>query len=148
MRIETTKSDSELDCAVAKAVGIKTAVACRGGVVLISHREWDELRGIEHPTCEGDVSCIPFTPSTDLNAAFEAAEKVSDYIGVIKNQNSPNGFWEAKLSLLDGWDEWSRQPTPALAICAAILKLKENCHVPQPSPCSSDFRRQAAAGTP
>ena len=66
---------SELDSAVANAVGIKTVVV-HDSHVLITPREWDEIRGIEHPTCEGDVACVKFCPSTDLNAAFAAAEKV------------------------------------------------------------------------
>jgi len=129
----------ELDWAVAKAIGLKTAATMRYHEsslddipscvrVLLSPREWDEMRGIDHPTCEGDVACVPFRPSTDLNAAFAAAEKAAA---------SKQGFGEWDMSTYIGRDErgWSCQigdttersfeATPALAICAAILKLKE-----------------------
>jgi hypothetical protein len=111
-----------LNLAVAKAAGLE-AVVLYGGNVLITPREWDEIRGIEHTTCEGDVACIPFRPSTDLNAAFEAAEVV--------------GLFDCESGALtkglmgDGWFvrhravPYGRFPTPALAICTAILKLRE-----------------------
>ena len=124
----------KLDCAVAEAVGLKTAV--RGShEVFISHREWDELRGVEHPTCEGDIACITFAPSDDLNDAFAAAERavtqvwekdqrdwgLSIYIG--RNERG----WTCSL----GCDEDRVfAATPAMAICAAILKLKESHCVP------------------
>jgi len=64
--------------------------------------------------------------STDLNAAFRAAEKVNDYVVVMKHELSTGGLWECKLSPRNSLCEWVRAETPALAICGAILKLKEN----------------------
>lgn len=117
----------ELDLAVARAIGLESALLYEGKV-LITHREWDEIRGIEHTTCEGDVACIPFRPSVDLNAAFAVAEFVGSryelerqYESIVVNNNR-----------YLAWIEDDRRcrgaefgPTPALAICAAILKLKE-----------------------
>ncbi len=119
------KAGHELDWAVAEAIGLDTAAMRtndereRLPPVMISPREWDELRGVEHVTCEGDVACIPFQPSTDLNAAFAAAEKV----GLFDNArlSSWNGKWEVRWSPTENC--WG--PTPALAICVAILKLKD-----------------------
>lgn len=118
----------ELDLAVAIAIGM-TGVAVDGDdAVLITSREWDEIRGIEHTTCEGDVACVAFQPSVDLNAAFAAAKKVFG-----------NGFMvtdhpkiSSCIAMLCEGEQFtipfprtpSRAATPALAICAAILKLK------------------------
>ena len=123
------KQGPELDRAVAEAVGLESPIYF-GGSCLITPREWDEIRGIEHTTCEGDVACISFEPSTDLNAAFAAAEKA-----VSQEWAEGERSWE--LSSYVGHDErgWTCSlgcdehrvfsPIPALAICAAILKLKE-----------------------
>ena len=127
----------ELDWAVAKAIGLKTAATMRYHEsslddipscvrVLLSPREWDEMRGIDHPTCEGDVACVPFRPSTDLNAAFAAAKKVGllQCLGgaeCLLFQKGP--LWVVHTIAEDGLAVSA--PTPALAICAAILKLKE-----------------------
>ena len=115
------KAGTVVDLAIAKAIGMTTAVEFKGDI-LISSRERDELRGIEHPTCEGSVACIPFSPSKDLNAAFAAAKKVGLFEIRCLAQNSS-----------EQWRIWNYDPTelvapaetPALAICAAILKLKE-----------------------
>lgn len=118
------------DLAVAKAIGMETALLYEGKV-LITPREWDEIRGIEHPTCEGDVACQPFRPSTDLNAAFAAAE-----VAELFHEDGPEASfsrypadaaiwqvrWEDESAPDGSWAVYA--PTPALAICAAILKLK------------------------
>lgn len=90
------KPGPELDCAVAEAIGTKT--------------------------------CHPFRPSTDLNAAFAAAEKVGLF----------DEFWRTlgRDELGETWGVFEQgfgkttiageqHETPALAICAAILELKE-----------------------
>jgi hypothetical protein len=133
------KPGPELDQAVAEAIGLKTGIR-EGHRVLITPREWDEIRGIEHPTCEGDVACIPFQPSTDLGDAFAAAEKVGLFAFGL-NDNDGSRFLDR---VVDGGVELWRvcqhkydqldyvrispiasAPTPNRAICAAILKLKE-----------------------
>jgi hypothetical protein len=66
----------------------------------------------------------PWSPSTDLNAAFAAAEKVgllADDRVLFRHRNPDHWvIWGD----YDG-SEFARGTTPALAICAAILKLKE-----------------------
>ena len=110
----------ELDRRVAEAIGLET---CLCGP---AERGYSPKTGM----C---LRCA-LTPakrySTDLNAAFTAAEKV--------------GLWNSHLIAKDGdnWEAWRHEhfaanmygrdgevfagpfPTPALAICAAILKLK------------------------
>ena len=123
------KPGPELDRAVAKAIGIEdTTIHTRTHAILITPREWDKLLGREHITCEDEVARIPFRPSTTIATAFAAAEKAAA---------SKQGFGEWDMSTYIGRDEhgWSCQigdatersfeATPALAICAAILKLKE-----------------------
>ena len=125
------EAGAELDRAVAEACGPcvtepVTAIRCKqtdlervlesapgGGMIQIESA--DDI----------EVVSIGFHPSTDLNAAFAAAERVSGYFAVTKNDCS-EGLWECKLSPHDDICEWGRAETPALAICAAILKLKES----------------------
>ena len=131
VEIATTRADSELDLAVALAIGVETAVA-HNGRVFITSRERDEIRGIEHTTCEGNVACIPFQPSTDLNAAFMAAEKagIFDHPDVTVSRNE-KGQWEVEKRIgLRDCETLAIQPTLALAICTAILKLKEETPAP------------------
>ena len=126
------KAGAELDEAVADAIDLQyfPRTGPFSGLpyvaVLITLREWDEIRGIEHITCEGDIACIPFQPSIDLNAAFAAAEKVELF-----DHETPPSYRRCLFGVDD--DTWcvggpglsADGPTPALAICAAILKLKE-----------------------
>jgi len=125
------KAGAELDEAVADAIDLqyfpRTGLLDDSShTVLITPREWDEIRGIEHITCEGDIACIPFQPSIDLNAAFAAAEKVELF-----DHETPPSYRRCLFGVDD--DTWcvggpglsADGPTPALAICAAILKLKE-----------------------
>ncbi len=80
----------------------------------------------------------PFQPSTDLNAAFAAAEKARLFrpstpwlslfaaVGRARPGHELELVWYVgnhQLWLAEGSPGPS--PTPALAICAAILKLKE-----------------------
>ena len=74
---------------------------------------------------DGSVACRDEIPqfSTDLNAAFAAAEKFSDYF-VLNKCEYTKGEWDCKLVFTDCPTAWVRESTPALAICAAILKVK------------------------
>lgn len=129
------EGDPKLDLAIAKAIGIKAVL--HNGCVLITSREWDKIRGIEHTTCEGDVACIQFQPSVDLNAAFAAAE-VAGVLKVNGDLTSPTYglsilHYEYKIRhKKPEWvvryrfgDQLSSASTPALAICGAILELKK-----------------------
>jgi hypothetical protein len=120
------KPGRELDKAVAEAIGLESAIFRISGVH-VTLQEWDELRGVEHHTYEGNMPCLQFHPSGDLNAAFAAAEKVGIFDGGDMLQKLSDGIWEV-------WgvhNEIGRGATPALAICAAILKLKEKADVSQ-----------------
>lgn len=123
------KPGHKLDSAVTKAIGLKNT--CFGkDCVLITSSDWDEMRGIEHLTTEGPIACKRFAPSTDLNAAFAAAEKVVGKDGQWSIQRK-GVEWLADIYLLDpkslvlGMGIFAVYYTPALAICAAILKLHE-----------------------
>ncbi len=114
------KPGPELDQAVVEAIGLKYCVT-HPLAVLITSREWDELRGINHPACEGDVACMPFCPSTDLDAAFAAAEEAMLFgDGICLLEHRTDGW---RVFDDDRGRELAAAPTPALAICAAILKL-------------------------
>jgi len=123
-----------LDRAVAEALGF-TVFARSPDInrpiqtLLVTPREWDKLRGVEHTTCEGDLACVPFSPSTDLNAAFAAAEATGLF---------SETFWRTlgMDELGETWDVFEQDgcvkrsiigecPTPALAISMAILELKK-----------------------
>ena len=103
------KPGPELDRAVAEAIG------------------WwiDAARPLDWSGSNG-VSVEEFWPSRDLNDALAAAEEV----GLFKQY----GYCEAagqhvisKTVPVKSWmDTVAHEATPALAICAAILKLKED----------------------
>lgn len=133
------KAGSELDRAVAEAIGIQVAVLHRGQV-LVSSREWDTMRGfaalIFQDDATHDVACIPFRPSTDMNDALVAAEKVFDCGFAVHTAGKPVGGWKRFRCIVGvGWHGACAEsqleveaPTAARAICAAILKLKEREH--------------------
>lgn len=142
---EAIRVGPEWDFDVAKAIGLKTVVL-HDSQVFISPREWDEIRGIEHETCEGDVACIPFRPSVDLNVAFVVARKEGLFTSAIPNllveKVEPSvdigegslrvSFWRfpdaCRSKLPSNASEavaGGEGATLCLAICAAILKLKE-----------------------
>ena len=113
------KAGPELDYEIAQAIRLKTAICCN--TVFISGREWDEIRGIEHLTCEGDLARMPFCPSTDLNVAIVAAEKVRlfDEHHLRKSAGRwvvVDTFW---LKIIGENNDLR------LAICAAILRLRQ-----------------------
>ena len=101
------KAGRELDQAVAEAIGLES---------------WGH-RCKNCGSLEFDAKL--FHPSTDLNAAFAAAEKV----GLFDTEGSNAGLGQAYAEDVT----WTvsfvgsivYKSTPALAICAAILKLKE-----------------------
>lgn len=117
------KAGPELDRAVAEACGHRVIVqesdwmGFRKGDLLLA--PWGRLA-----MSDSDIKRLPAC-STDLNAAFAAAEKV----GLFGDPNAmlqrdDEGQWRIRLMYVGG-GVMSVQPTPALAICAAILKLKE-----------------------
>lgn len=110
----------ELDLAVAEAIGLEDTYLGMD-CVLITSCDWDEMCGIEHFTTEGPIACKKFAPSTDLNAAFAAAEKIGLFLDwMLAKWEKSWHFYEEGLSLKN-----VDASTPALAICAAILKLKK-----------------------
>ena len=99
------KAGPELDMAVAAAIG--------------------EEPGLPFSIVRADAGQEGFTYkrySTDLNAAFAAAEKVDLFGGCSLGLGHPDGRRVWIASSFDGIV--SEGTTPALAICAAILKLK------------------------
>jgi hypothetical protein len=122
----------ELDRSVAEAIGYRTErwdyihnhVWCSGLVFVPKESPGREEWGTHSSYWDEVRYASDWHPSTDLNKAFAAAERVSDYFVVTKN-DCCSPLWECKLSPHDAWCEWVRGATPALAICAAILKLKE-----------------------
>ena len=126
------KAGVELDRAVAEIIGIQTMLD--DGKVVTACREWDDILEELGTQLPRGTWRIPFQPSTDLNAAFAAAEKA----GLFHQDTdaflcrTPYG----KRGSGEEWKVWREQDgklrfecshhgsTPALAICAAILKLK------------------------
>lgn len=112
----------ELDKAIAKACGFKVRVR-------------NHLGTGEPLDLVIDATGNYFHPSTDLNCALEAAKAVGlfqscDHILGCGSVDSPNGPWfvnhtRYRDSELSRESEVASAATPALAICAAILKLKE-----------------------
>jgi hypothetical protein len=124
----------ELDAAVARAIGVPShwfhdnAVMC--GCFDRDHffrprNERHSLNGIE----------VQWSPSTDLNAAFEAAEKCGLFVYDPNDESEPflwfdrtRNAWcvskyESGTHLIESWPSGAGT-TPAVAICRAILKLK------------------------
>ncbi len=109
MKINELKPGHETDRLVAEAVGIEHEVM-----------GYDVVRYT-------DVGAALFQPSIDLNAAFVAAEQAGLF--------SPDGFGcELGQTIGDLWNlrndcgAWileSDEDNPSMAICKAILKLKE-----------------------
>jgi len=125
-----TGGNAEVDWDVAEAIGLQSHVRHIVNAqppiphVLITSREWDEIRGIEHLTCEGDVAYIPFQPSTDLNAAFAAAEKAGLWNEYGYCQAAGQHVLSQTVPVASWGDTIAHATTPTLAICAAVLRLK------------------------
>lgn len=114
------KPGSELDFAVAKATGMD---------VISDGIDDDEVR-----VADNYYGSYLFRPSVDLNKAFEAAEKATGDSGRWGIQRV--GIkWLVDFSLVDpgsivlGKGIFAEHNFPALAICAAILKLFEEKEV-------------------
>lgn len=107
----------ELDRAVAEAIGlVPVALVLDSGMQFYQDTR-DPLPGL-----------ILFNPSTNLDDAFRAAE-LAGLFTVLRDgpevhlARTIDGQWD----ILTGGTEMgyiSREPTPALAICAAILERK------------------------
>ena len=110
------KPGAELDRAVAEAIGLKATHKVLGGGYYFV-RPGDEMEAFP----------VKFSPSTDLNAAFFAAEAVGLFTierdgPEVHLAKTIDGEWE----ILTGGSAMgyvSREATASLAICAAILEL-------------------------
>jgi hypothetical protein len=112
------KAGPELDLAVAEAVGL----AVVGGGI-----DDDEVWVVNADTVTSGL----FHPSRDLNAAFAAAAKAGLF-----DPDGPEAHLSCHPAAEETWKVWWEdsswpdggcavyEPTPALAICAAILRLK------------------------
>ena len=106
------KPGAELDQAVAEAIGLRWIPGTRFQMEAWWHEEgW----------CKRKLPAY----SRDLNEAFAAAKQVSSYFYLFTAEEL-DGKWECKLTRRDGFRELVHAETPALAICAAILKLRRN----------------------
>ncbi len=113
----------ELDAAVAKACGIIGELAAKNGFATFV-REYERYR-------------LPWQPSIDLNAAFEAANKAGLFNGKHKDRDD-YGHSLSGSPIDDTWyiEHWTWNgdglasttlatgATPAEAICRAIVSLK------------------------
>ena len=106
------ESSAELDLLVAKACGLECGI--------------DD----DSPACWAEGIGL-FRPSTDLNDAFLAAEKSGLFDGEYRKvltkeiDVDPSPKWS--VFTVSPHQEYllANEATPALAICAAILKLKD-----------------------
>ena len=104
---------AELDRAVAEAIGWFT-------------RADGAFNDCWHSALRAEWTRAEFTPSTNLNAAFAAAAEVRLWKGraLIKDWDELPDGWRV-VGLFEVVDLGCEPAaTPALAICAAILKLK------------------------
>jgi hypothetical protein len=131
------KAGPKLDRAVAEAIGYSLCMAFKAETDPVSRTDPSLLRVPELilRTITADSDRMPdnLLPkfSTDLNAAFAAAERVelfSDYyyrmLGVDESDKTW-GVYQQDEHHIDRPIGNRLYDTPALAICAAILKLKE-----------------------
>ncbi|HXJ38904.1 MAG TPA: hypothetical protein VNH18_06470 [Bryobacteraceae bacterium] len=127
----TLTASPETDLAVLRAIGLD-------GRIVEKYQQLDGSYKYRFVVVIGEKnpSRRPiWQPSTDLNDAFLAAEKFNPY-----GEGWPNWVLFQQRFLSQNWDagwymcthdeggenpETEPQPTPALAICAAILKLAE-----------------------
>lgn len=136
----------ELDAKVAAACGLKHVEEIRHpkhdwqatgegnvyGSAYLCHRCFED-RVTDDIDYDGEGECVVTISksfSTDLNAAFEAAEKVGLFkattIGKSGHETDEPWYVERSHETQHGSrsETIGRGPTPALAICVAILKLK------------------------
>ena len=134
---------TDLDAKVAEAIGIDFHLNEESGCWLKGAVLRHEVVVLGSGSTSAKIS--EFSPSTDLNAAFEAAEKVGlfDVYQDVAGQGCQQclllkqfGNWWVKrvgeyagsgMGITDHRTIWIVDaPTPAEAICLAILKLKES----------------------
>lgn len=104
------KPGLELDRAVAKAIDWRYKI-------MVGYRCEPIMETID----SDDPRAKKLIPhySTDLNVAFDAAEQVGLFVEVRHLRKVKSNPWWA------GDIVYARAPTPAVAVCAVILKLKE-----------------------
>ena len=127
------KPGPELDRAVAEAIGLQVEeyyLPSFCAVFLPDGKTADEFgaKGVAASLDSGERP-VHWAPSTDLDAAFSAAEVVglfgdggACFSDKARHDNSGWMFCWGNES--DGTGDCVVESTPALAICAAILKLK------------------------
>lgn len=111
------KPGPELDQAVAMACGMHSLIL----------ESFTDDYGSHGECCVVGVApdLHRFEPSTDADWAFEAAEKVGLFRMFYRFlSDGEMGGYVIYESTDDGYSEIATGDTPALAICAAILKLK------------------------
>ena len=135
--IDSLKPGPEMDRLVAEAIGDRLLVAHKDDMAAIENAPDKTLIAVKHPESIEIVAPKPY--STDLNAAFEAAEKMGlfpAYVLVKKQTEEP--WWglfpafplrndPAPFPTLmhSQFGCLAFAPTPAMAISKATLKLKE-----------------------
>ena len=138
MKAIEIKAGPELDQAVAKAIGWRQQCDWQDEGLADFYSKVYRCRNCNDVDLSDDGSgvnqeCIP-PYSTDLNAAFEAVEKAGLF-----TLDGPDTFlgrhpvaeWKVWVAIGEAKTTSDTsgltfyEPTPALAICAAILKLKE-----------------------
>lgn len=124
------KPGRELDEAVAKAVAPCSLYHCP--YCGLYKLDYYTLNDGAFCSCERPVGgpiprleCVPFRPSTDLNAAFAAAESAGLFDGRSLYRDDEGWHIGTFYYGAEDYEDVSVAPTIALAICAAILKLKE-----------------------
>jgi hypothetical protein len=115
------KPGGELDAAVAEACGIE------GCIKQMELPNGDLSRGFFYISYGSMANDQFWSPSTDFNAAFRAAAKVGLFrmFHRFLSDDEVSGY-AVYESNDDGFSVLASGETPALAICAAILKLSEN----------------------
>ena len=127
------KEGPELDLAVAEAIGVKCYLSKeRDTPLCVVTGPGSEVLNKLNASGVSWRNTFPFQPSIDLNAAFAATEKFGLFSGNHLHIPGPGNFCAMLYKLSDGiWhvsgnsgERYSDAETPALAICAAILKAK------------------------
>lgn len=111
---------------------LRVAVACGFGDAHIGQPQTAETVGRLHSNlgqCLIDGRIGPFRPSTCLDDAFDAAEKMN-FVNFRLEKCSLKRDLRTYIVLAvvrayDGHEILGQEDTPALALCAAILKLAE-----------------------
>jgi len=111
----------ELDFAVGKAIGLDVEIATN---FVDDHGRYDRVCVENIPGTGCGSGSFLFSPSTSLDAAFEAAEKV----GLFRNCESLHlqfsGWSIIRTDIEGAWFTLGRGSTVPLAICRAILAFK------------------------